>query len=125
MNFSQYSDQFMEIHKFRGRQSNRFALPKGRINLPHKYDLRILSINSRLMHTKMNIFVSKYNHLQSTEHESLTYRQEKREMEIIQEYSRIQEIRRKFQDESDPAYQYTIAESLSEPEPETELNFDS
>ena len=125
MNFSQYSDQFMEIHKFHGRQSNRFALPKGRINLPHKYDLRILSINSRLMHSKMKIFAHKYYHLQSTEHESLTYRQEKREMEIIQEYSRIQEVRRKFQDESDPAYQFTIAESISEPQPECELNFDS
>ena len=46
-------------------------------------------------------------------------------MEIIQEYSRIQEVRRKFQDESDPAYQFTIAESISEPDPEVELNFDS
>jgi hypothetical protein len=46
-------------------------------------------------------------------------------MEIIQKYCRIQETRRKFQDESDPAYQYTIAESISEPQPECELNFDS
>ena len=129
MNFSQYSDQFMEIHKFPGRQSNRFALPKGRINLPHKYDLRILSINSRLMHTKMNIFVSKYNHLQSRAHALTIPTQEKREMEINHEQYNPGRtlLREKYNSilQSDSAYQYRIAESLSEPEAEVELSFDT
>lgn len=63
MNFSQYSDHFMEILEFHGRQSNRFALTKVRVNLPHKNDLRISTLNSKLIHSKMKTFASKYSHL--------------------------------------------------------------
>tara|TARA_R100001594_G_scaffold143904_1_gene192400 strand:- start:149 stop:382 length:234 start_codon:yes stop_codon:yes gene_type:complete len=77
----------------------------------------------------MKIFLSKYYHLKSRAHALTIPTQENREMEI--NYEQFNPSRTLLREkthsinQSDPAYQFKLAQFISEPEPEVELSFDS